>query len=442
MKKMLGVANIEGKTDWPTFIRGGITGGAFAIALLQSWPHTPFYPQERATADEVKVLVGSFEGETQERIAHAVSTLARTAVLVERTHVERDLTQDTLSRMIDGALSRLDPYSGFMSEKLATDLTSKEDHDHRRQIGIIVSPSEGRYRIEAVAPGGPAERAGLRAGDEVVRVDGKFVGNETVYAINEMLREALADEARERIDIGLRRPGISSILNVVIEPADIAPVHVFDLGVHHGVLHLYLDGFYPGLAADADALIARAIQNQGIKGVVLDLRNNGGGLTDEAVALAELFLPAQSLLYEMSGRMEGIQQVRTNAVPRYGDLGVSVIVNGNSASASEIVAGALQAHDRAQVVGWPSLGKGTVQRVFPMDGGAVTLTFAEYRDGGLRKINGVGVMPNIAMDAPDPKMRPSRFDKDSARAAAIRAALTGGLPEEPDPEAPTDDPKD
>jgi C-terminal processing protease CtpA/Prc len=77
-----------------------------------------------------------------------------------------------------------------------------------------------------------------------------------------------------------------------------------------------------------------------------------------------------------------------------------------------------------------------------MDGGAVTLTFAEYRDGGLRKINGVGVMPNIAMDAPDPKMRPSRFDKDSARAAAIRAALTGGLPAESEPEDQSDDAQD
>jgi carboxyl-terminal processing protease len=216
---------------------------------------------------------------------------------------------------------------------------------------------------------------------------------------------------------------MKTMLNVTVKPADIDPVTVFDLGVTDGVLHLYLKKFYPGLASDTEALIARAVQKQGIKGVVLDLRNNGGGLTDEALKIADLFLPKGTLLYEMAGRAEGVKQVRTDAIPRYATLGLSIITNGNSASASEIIAGAFQAHNRATIVGWKSLGKGTVQRVFPVESGAITITFAEYRDGGLRKINGVGVMPDVLMDAPDPRMRPSRFDKDTARDSAIVYAL-------------------
>jgi len=408
-------------TDWPTFLRGAVVGGCLLAIAQQAYELSPIYPEARRAGDDIRFLVGSLEPASGKRVADAVSLFAEASALVEQMHIEHNLDQDTVSRMIDGALSQLDAYSGFVSAKAAANLI-EEDYDHRLQVGLSVSSHDGRYRVESVAPDSPAEKAGIKPGDVVVRVDGRYVGHETAFTINEMIKAAIAKSGEPRIDLGLKRPGISSVLNVIVAPADIDPVQVYDLGVSDGILHLYLSGFYPGMAEDAEELIVRAMRTHDITGVVLDLRNNGGGLTDEAMDLAELFLPSGSLLYETSGRAFGVTRYETTAMPRFPDLGLAVIVNGNSASASEIIAGALQAHDRARVVGWTTTGKGTVQRIFPVEGGAIKITFAAYRDGGLRKIQDIGVHPNIPMQAPDPKIRPSRFDKDTARSIAIDEA--------------------
>mgnify|MGYP000315438543 FL=1 len=127
----------------------------------------------------------------------------------------------------------------------------------------------------------------------------------------------------------------------------------------------------------------------------------------------------------MTGRVVGVETIRHDSEPKFPDLRVSVVVNGYTASSSEIFAGAIQAHDRGKVVGWTTMGKGSIQRVYPVEDGAVKITVAEYRDGGLRKINHVGITPDIPIVTEDPKFRPSRFSEDEARdrARTIIAAL-------------------
>lgn len=405
-----------------SFLRGAVFGGCLVIAGYGAFEKSPWVPLPQVAGDQISTLIAALPAERQARLASAISVFSEASALVEQQHISRQLDSETISRMVDGALGQLDPWSGYMGSDLAQSLISDEDRDHRLQIGFLVSAADGQYRVEAMTPGGPAELAGIMPGDQVVRVGGRDVSAETPYTINQILIEEMAALQGDPISLGLRRSGADSIVSVVVRPADIPPVSVFDLGVKEGVLHLYLQKFYPGMAADADRLIARAIRMHGIRGVVLDLRNNGGGLTEEATALASLFLPENSLLYEISGRTIGVERVTTTEMPKYADLRVALIVNGKSASASEIIAGAFQALDRGAVVGWPTLGKGTVQRIFPIAEGAITITFAEYRDAGLRKIDGIGVMPDIRMDAPDPRVRPSRFDRDSARRAAMEAA--------------------
>jgi carboxyl-terminal processing protease len=236
---------------------------------------------------------------------------------------------------------------------------------------------------------------------------------------SEILKE-LKNDNLNYLDLGIKRGPNSTFLTISVFPEDINPISVYDLGVQSGVLHIYVLRFYPGTADEVDQLVSRAIAEHDIHGVIIDLRNNGGGLTSEAQALSGLFLDRGTLLYEMSGRAIGVERIFTQASPKFSRLDVSIIVNGRSASSSEIVAAAFQAHGRGKIIGWPTYGKGTVQRMFPVDGGAIKITVAEYKDGGLRKIDSVGVLPDVLIANVDPRVRPSRFEQDPARFAARR----------------------
>ena len=347
---------------------------------------------------------------------------------VERLHYQSKLDKKTVSVMIEGALKPLDPYSGYITEKTKEDLSSKEGAYEGLRLGFAVDKNSEGYRIEAIEDGSPAEHAGLFAGDVIVLIDGQDVSGQSVDEVSALLKKEIEDKKGDELSIGIERSGMMNPIEKHIRPERIDPMVVYNLGVQNDVLHLHIRAFYPGIAETTSLLIERAVKLFGIKGVVLDLRNNGGGLTSEAVKLSELFLMPSSLLYEMSGRTIGVEEVRTWAIPEFPDIGLSIIVNGQSASAAELVAGAMQAHNRAKIVGWRTYGKGMIQKVYGVDDallrhdGALMMTFAKYRDGGLRDIEGIGVIPDELMEAPDPLVRPSRFEADSARSIAIVAA--------------------
>lgn len=409
------------------FLRGMITGASLlvlAFVVLDGDFPAPFAESARHISVEIPDASG-LGPDAQARIAHSLETFLKAFILVERDHVTARLDAETVARMLDGALYRLDRYSGFMNAERTADYASPVEQERSRRLGISVMDVDGKYTIEAVSPGSPAEEADIRPGDRVVRVAGSDMAEQTPAAINDLIRSEIERSGAGGFDLGVSRPNIEGEIVRHVRPAPFPEVPVLDLGQHEGVLHLAIERFYEGMSEDVAATIERARVSGKVKGVALDLRDNSGGLTSEARSLAELFLPQGVLLYEMIGREGSLEEVLSTHPPTYPDMGLSVIVNGNSASASEIFAAAIQAHDRGRVVGWQTYGKGSIQRVYPMDDGSIKITVAEYHDAAHRRINGLGVDPDILVSQEDPGMRLSRFVPDPARRAALEAAGRG-----------------
>lgn len=404
---------------WP-FTRGLVTGacimfsGAFAYAV----------------SNPLKVVEFAFDGlsgpgltqEAETRVERAAGRFIEAMVLAEEYHVKEELDDEVVNRMLNTALLQLDPYSGYLDATTTEALTGIGSDAESPRLGVTIMDVDGKYIIESVMPGSAAEIVGIMPGDRVVRVGDRYVGDEAPRTVNDIIHSEIEQADGKAIRLGVLRPGRPREIAIDVDPKPVHMVGVHNLGRENGVVHVHLERFYQGAAEDLANILRREERQGGLEGIVLDLRNNGGGLTTEARAIASMFLPEGTLLYEMSGRVVGVETVRSEGDPEFPDLKMSVVVNGYSASSSEILAGALQAHGRAKIVGWRTLGKGSIQRIYPVDNGSVRITVAEYRDGGLRKINHVGISPDILIQGEDPKFRPSRFSEDEARDRARSAA--------------------
>jgi carboxyl-terminal processing protease len=411
----------EKKNGGWSFFRGIVTGLGIAVSAgIYVFSERPFYAIEMAF-DGPSAVGLSEEGEG--RVNRAMQRFAEALVLAEEYHVAEDLDGDMVSKMLGGALSQLDQHSNFMNARATTMMTTMGDEEEAPRLGVTIMDVDGHYMIESVMPGSPAEIVGLMPGDRVVRVGDRFVGDEDPKLVNQVIHDEISANDGAEIRLGVRRPGKPREVSIVIDPEPVDPVGAHNLGRKDGVVHIHLERFYEGASDDVASIIRREMRQGGLDGVILDLRNNGGGLTSEVRRLASLFLPRNTLLYEMTGRVIGVETILSEVDPEFPDMGLSVIINGYSASSSEIMAAAIQAHKRGKILGWKSLGKGTVQRVYPVEDGAIKITVAEYRDGGLRSINGIGVEPDISFDGPDPHYRPSRFSKDEVRERARSAAM-------------------
>jgi carboxyl-terminal processing protease len=408
LKRFSGAFELSG-----AFLRGGIAGACamLAVTIFTTGSNPVNFPR----AGDV---YAHFNGGLEDReagVRRAVGLFADAFVLAEEQHVRNLLDDGIAEAMINGALQALDPHSGFLEEGLAEQILDA-DAASRFQIGVLMRSHEGTFLIESVVPESPGEKAGMRAGDKIVQIGDRYVANDDPDVVSKIISEAVQTAGSGGLGMRLERDGAMVDVTVVPDLAD--TVSAYGLGVTNGVLHVFVQRFFPGTTENVATLIDKAIDEHDVTGVVIDLRGNGGGLTSEALSLSELFLPEDRLLYSMEGRAVGTEEVRTSLPEQYPGLNVAVLTNGRTGSASEIFASALQAHKRGVVVGWTSLGKGTVQRIYPVEGGAVKVTVATYKDALNRQIDGVGVKPDISLRMPDPILRPSRYERD----AALRAA--------------------
>ncbi|WP_439124344.1 S41 family peptidase [Marivita sp.] len=314
-------------------------------------------------------------------------------------YVEEVDAGDLIEAAIDGMLTSLDPHSSYLSPDDAADMRVQTRGEFGG-LGIEVTQEEGFVKVVSPIDGTPADDAGIEAGDFITHVDGDSVLGLTLDAAVDMMRGPVGSE----IIITVVREGESEPFDVSII-RDTIKLTAVRTRLEGEAVVLRVTTFNDQTYSNLEEGLAEQVEAAGgldnVEGIVLDLRNNPGGLLNQAIRVSDAFLEKGEIV-STRGR-EPADGDRYNATP--GDLAegkpIVVLINGGSASASEIVAGALQDHRRAIVVGTKSFGKGSVQTVMPLRGdGAMRLTTARYYTPSGRSIQSLGVSPDIVVAQP------------------------------------------
>jgi carboxyl-terminal processing protease len=316
---------------------------------------------------------------------------------IVRSNYVDPVTDETLVEgAINGMLTSLDPHSNYLNAKNFNDM-KVQTRGEFGGLGIEVSMENGLIKVVSPIDDTPAAHAGLKPGDLITNLDGNAVQGMTLPEAVEKMRGpvnsditlTIRREGREPFDVKLTRAVIKiKSVRSHLEGGNIGYIRITsfneqtDVGLNNAMKNLKQEA------------------NNKLIGVVLDLRNNPGGLLDQAVAVSDAFLDQGEIVSTRGRRPDDAQ--RYNARP--GDIAerlpVAVLINGGSASASEIVAGALQDHHRAILIGTRSFGKGSVQTIIPLAGhGAMRLTTARYYTPSGRSIQARGIEPDIVVDA-------------------------------------------
>jgi carboxyl-terminal processing protease len=363
-----------------------IAGGTALGLVVTTQVAGPLIAQEAASGGSVYEQLDLF-GDIFERI--------------RAEYVEEVEASDLIEAAINGMLTSLDPHSSYLSPDDAADMRLQTRGEFGG-LGIEVTQEEGWVKVVSPMDGTPADAAGIMSGDFITAVDGQSTLGLTLDEAVEMMRGPVGSE----IIITVVREGTPEPFDVSIirDTIRLTAVRARTEG-ETVVLRVstFNDQTFPNMTDGLAEQVAAAGGIANINGVVIDLRNNPGGLLNQAVYVADAFLEAGEIV-STRGR-EAADGDRYNATP--GDLAeglpIVVLINGGSASASEIVAGALQDHRRAIVVGTQSFGKGSVQTVMPLRGdGAMRLTTARYYTPSGRSIQSLGISPDIIVQQPPP----------------------------------------
>jgi carboxyl-terminal processing protease len=348
--------------------------------------------------------------------------------VLERVHSEYvDKIDDKrlVESAIRGVLESLDTHSRYLDPAEYADVRISTTGSYSG-VGLDVSIKDGKVTVVSPLAGAPAAKAGIRAGDIVVAVDHVPVSKDNVEETIDRMRGAPGTT----VSVAVRREGSDAPLSFALKRADIQvkTAHAAYLGDGFGYVRLtsFSDTTPSELQRAAKAIRARA--ERPLQGLVLDLRDNPGGVMDAAVGVADLFLNG-GLIVRGEGR---VPQARFAKYASPGDslenMPLVVLVNGGSASASEIVAGALHDHHRAELVGERTYGKGSVQTVMPLgQGRAIKLTTSLYLTPSGRSINGVGIQPDLVVPNVDPEQQFQAEDGSSSQAIAADNQLSAAL---------------
>jgi carboxyl-terminal processing protease len=304
-------------------------------------------------------------------------------------HVRRDYV-DTLPdsllyrKAVTGVLGELhDPHTVFLDQRRLSRL-DESTSGHYAGVGIQMDVRDSGITVVATLHGTPAEQAGIASGDRIVEVDGKSARGLTV----EEALKTLRGPAGSKVSVVVDRPGVTAPLTFALTRRDIQvnPVQ-HPLLLPDSVGYVDLTVFSSDAASDLGHAID-SLRASGARALVLDLRGNPGGLLDQGIGVADLFLDAGQPIVSTKGRSADENRAFADRAPqRWGTMPLVVLTDSGTASASEIVAGALQDHDRALVVGTATYGKGSAQRVFRIRDGAVKLTTALWYTPSGRSIN-------------------------------------------------------
>jgi carboxyl-terminal processing protease len=346
------------------------------------------------------------EEEEQSDLGYQMEFLGRLIQFVQANYYEEVDIQKLIDGAYKGVFDQLDPYSLYYTEEEYEDFDTKVSGNYGG-IGVHISFRDGYVTVISPIEGTPADRAGLKPGDRVVSVDDIDVTGISIDKVASMMR----GEPGTTVKIGVLREGQPGILyfEMIRENVELNPVRYEIIEDNTGYIRL------SDFNGNADENVDKALEyfdEAGIKDIIIDLRNNPGGIIDQAVSIAAHFVPEGPVVHV--DRRDGDRKTYYSEL-KESKYNLAVLVNEGSASASEIFAGAVQDTGAGVLVGTRTFGKGTVQTVLPLkNGGNIKLTIAKYLTPKERKIDGVGLTPDIVVEDQHPG------DKYSGELAPIK----------------------
>jgi carboxyl-terminal processing protease len=312
--------------------------------------------------------------------------------IVEKAYVVPVDDKKLIEAALQGMMTSLDPHSNYLPPDGYGDLQERTTGQYSG-VGLTIQAEGGFVKIISPMDGGPAARAGVQAGDVISVIDGQNAAGLTVTQVSDKLRGA----AGTSIKVTFLRDGEEP--REVVLTREVIKIESVTGRVEGEFGYLRVSTFNENTGRELTETIARLkTENPTIKGYVLDLRNNGGGLLDAAISVSDAFLERGEIVSQRGRTAEQIQRYYASQGDLTGGLPVVVLINYGSASASEIVAGALKDHERATVIGLTSFGKGSVQTVIPLRGGrdgALSITTARYYTPSGGSIQKIGIEPDL-----------------------------------------------
>ena len=377
-------------------------GGTVAGVLLTTQVAGPLIAQEAEKSATVYEQLDLF-GDIFERI--------------RAQYVEEVKTEDLIEAAINGMLTSLDPHSSYLPPDDFDDM-QVQTRGEFGGLGIEVTQEEGFVKVVSPIDDTPADKAGILAGDFITHVNAESVLGLTLDQAVELMRGPVGSE----IVITVVREGVEEPFDVSIIRDTIKLTAVKGRVVGETMvlrITTFNDQTYPGLEAEFKKAVEEIGGFDKVNGLVLDLRNNPGGLLTQAIEVSDAFLDKGEIVSTRGRAPEDGERFNAETGDMMQGKPIVVLINGGSASASEIVTGALQDHRRAIVVGTKSFGKGSVQTVIPLRGeGAMRLTTARYYTPSGRSIQALGISPDIIVNQPLPEPPGEGTDADAAEAEA------------------------
>ena len=321
------------------------------------------------------VLLWGFKSDTARDQFQKMKTLTQIIRLVSENYVEEVDMNDILEGAIIGMLDKLDPHSSYISEE-QFELVNEQFGGEFEGIGIEFNILEGYITVISPIPGTPSDRAGLQSGDKIVRIN-----DESAYKITSKdVLAKLRGPKGTQVDVTISRPGLDEDFAVTLVRDKIPIVSVLaSFMIDDKTGYVKINRFSKTTTREITESLDE-LENQSMQQLLLDLRNNGGGMMDQAINIVDMFVSSRDTILFTKGKIPGSSEVyRARKNNKDKDYPVIVLINRGSASASEIVSGAFQDLDRGLVVGETSFGKGLVQRQYPLrDGSAARITIARY----------------------------------------------------------------
>lgn len=393
----------------------GIAAGAAAVLLVE-FVIIPLIRTGSIAAVLLQNPAGSGKSAVNAASVRKLESLE--AAIDEYYYRPEDITQTQLEDgMYKGLLESLDdPYSEYYNEEEMQELSESLSGQYAG-IGAYISldQNSGYPEISGVMPDTPAEKAGLQAGDIIRKVDGQDVLDES---LDEVVSHVRGEEGTT-VELSIVREGESGDLTITVERAkvDSPTVSSSMLDEEKGIGYIQIAEF-DDVTLDQFEKALTGLQDEGLKGLVLDLRGNPGGSVDSVTAIAEYFLP-EGLIFSMKDKNGKETDYSTDGSKELG-LPLAVLVNGYSASASEILSGAIKDAGTGTLIGTTTYGKGVVQTVFSLhDGTAVKLTVADYYTRNGNSINKKGVTPDIELELDADAYRKDGTDNQLERASQV-----------------------